>query len=122
MKQSLLILGLGIIMALISCGDNLDWYPRGEVKIVSFSVYDNTGTRNCILYYRITNTGLSKITTTSLSVQVKTDSGVYYKTALNNTGVLSGKEIYGELIIQFTTNKAKIQNTNDVRISNYFFE
>ncbi len=123
--MTLVILASILMLAFFhsSCTNATDWYPTGSVEIMKYRVYDDpTGVRNCTVFYKIENTGQSKINQSTISVKVKTDKGEYFTTAIDTTVILPGKDVYGSISISFFDNLETVDNDTNVKVIDYFFE
>ena len=113
---------LSILTIYTSCQTSTDWYPKGKVNLAGFRIVDAMNTRNCVLFYHITNTGISKITTTTFSLKIQSDLGTYYKTIINGTPIQPTRDIFGDYSISFLSNTEILTNSNNISISGSYFE
>ncbi len=120
-KKGFYFLVIFIVISIVSCS-NTNWYPEGNVEIVSYRVYDEAGNRNCAIFYKIENTGLGQISSTNVSFSVKTNSGEYYITVVDETIVLPGEDIFGNSTVTFFDNTETVSGSADIVIQNFFFE
>ncbi len=106
-----------------SCASGSDWYPTGKVEISKYRVYDTPdGLRNCTVFYKVSNTGQSRINQSTVSIQLDTDKGSYLTTVVNTTVVLPGKSIYGSVNISFFDITETVNDSGSITVTDYFFE
>lgn len=118
MKKIVLI----FIFFFMHCSQQPDWYPTGNVKIMSYRTYENLSVKNCNVFYSISNTGISKISQSTISFQINTLEGIYYLTEINQTTILPNTGIFDSFSFSFFTNTENVSNMNQIAISGYFFE
>jgi len=104
---------------LISCSDPSEWYPLGEITILSHRLYINENEKLvCKVNYEIKNTGKSKISTSIISFKISTDQDDYYYTTEEFITILPENSIYKEYS-QVLLNQNEILSNISV-LSNYF--
>lgn len=113
---------LSFIFLFTFCGNQPDWYPSGNIAVESYRLYETLGTKNCIVYYRISNTGFSEISQSTVSFRINTTGGNYYYTTINQTKILPETMIFDSFVLSFITNTDTLTNANQIVISGYFFE
>ena len=97
------------------------WYPKGSAEISSF--YEiSTGTANeCTVNVKISNTGNSKIRTSTITVAVTTSSRSYFSTIVNSTGILPGKSVYASTTLVYA-DPSETASTAGAKVSDEFYE
>ena len=112
-----------IVMSLVSCNNVADWYPTGKVTIETYRVYTNssTGEKECLINYKIENTGDSSLDKTTFSISLKTDKGEYVSPDLE-VNIHPGKSILSSKIITFLDTAEVVANSDDIVVISEYFE
>jgi hypothetical protein len=71
------------------------------VTVDSYYEASGSGAKTCIITFKITNTGVKKITTSTISYSVKTDKRTYKATNLFQAYVLAGQSIYESTTVTY---------------------
>ncbi|QEN05266.1 hypothetical protein EW093_11260 [Thiospirochaeta perfilievii] len=110
------------IISVMSCNNIEDWYPTGDVGIESYRVYLNKDTekKECLLNYKISNTGNVDISTTTFSLTIKTDKGSYATSEILEVTIQSGKSIINNKTIIFIEDTEFIENQDNIIINSIF--
>lgn len=122
MKIKILIITfLGLI---ISCYNDNDWFPKGNVDILSINksnYEDNINKSYGIVTLRISNSGLSIISKSTFTIEIKTDENTYWKSSVNELRILPGESI--TTITEFDIiNNTEIVDKENIVITSSFFE
>lgn len=110
------------VLITMGCSVSPDYYPRGTVEIKSYLIFDQLGSRYSTIFYSVSNTGISKISSVTISLYIQTDRGDYYKTLVNSISIQPNHSIFGDTTISFVTNNSRITHLSNILIKNAFFE
>ena len=84
---------VGLVMG--SCRtDPAEWYPSGSSSIATFYELSDGTTKSAVLSLRVDNTGRSRISGSTVSVEVKTAARSYFRTFVSSTTILPGGSIW----------------------------
>lgn len=106
-----------------SCSDPADWYPRGRAELVACHETEaqEGALRTCVVYFRVTNTGRSKIGQSSISFSVETDQRLYCKTAVSQVAILPGSSAFFESPLVYASAAERIK-ASGARIVDQYYE
>jgi hypothetical protein len=77
------------------------WYPTGKASVVSIYEQDGVSSRSALVTIKIENTGLSRISTSTVSFSIETDKRSYRTTFVSNVAILPGKAIYDTVTVNY---------------------
>jgi hypothetical protein len=93
---------MGMLVAgMVSCRDPSDWYPCGTVELAGHYELESLGTKSLYATVRISNTGGSVISRSTIGLRATTDSGCYHTSAVSEMRILPGKAIWTTLTIPY---------------------
>jgi len=107
-----ILFALGVIWA-CSPQDPSAWYPKGEASVVAFLETTESGVKLCSVTLKLSNTGLSKIRTSTVSLSLVTGARTYLSTYVSTLAILPGKSVYETKTVAYAdpgeaTEQAKI--------------
>ena len=93
--HGLLILVIGSAVLLLSCQNEGRWYPSADVAVVSQYEYTDpaSGAKALQITLVIHNTSHTSISSSTLTVQVRTDKREYLHTAASTARIIPGGKI-----------------------------
>ncbi|MDX9959126.1 MAG: hypothetical protein RBT68_11850, partial [Spirochaetia bacterium] len=117
--------GLVILVVLFavmsSCRDPSDWYPCGTVELAGHYELESLGTKSLYATVRISNTGGSVISRSTIGLRATTDSGCYYATVVREMRILPGTAIWTTLTIPYAS-PAELLIEGGLVVQQGFFE
>jgi outer membrane lipoprotein-sorting protein len=117
------------ILALCACGLGLSsctqaggsWYPSGTASIALSYESSDTISKSCSFTVKLTNSGQSKISQSSVSVSVETDAHTYYKSLTSTDTILPGGSIYIDGKVAYATLTETLK-PNGVTVVGQFYQ
>lgn len=88
-------------LALASCHSGADWYPVGVAEISSSYEVEASGQKSCVATIKVTNSGLSRISVSTISVKATTDLRSYLRSVVSTVTVLPGASMYFDMVIPY---------------------
>ena len=108
-----------IVLGITSCNNVESWYPTGSVSIESYREYIDldTGTKACLVNYKITNTGNSSIDKSTFFISLKTDKGTYVSPEILEVTVQPNKSILNNKVVTYIDATHPIGNIDSIIIT-----
>lgn len=119
MKSNILM--LFFIVFLMSCANDDEWYPEGSVEVINLNHEEVDGSLYGTITLKVSNTGLSKISTVTSTVQIQSDKRVYWKTIVNEITILPDEYITADFDIGYV-DIDELVTIEDIKVTNAFFE
>ena len=118
--------GVAIIAAALLClGACASQSPlgsqQGSVSVVSYYEATSGSVTSCSITLKITNTGTTKISTSTVSYSVKTGARTYDQTSAYTIGILPGKSVFVNPVVSYA-DSGEITSASDISITEYYFE
>lgn len=118
-----------VLMMFLSCDTGANWYPAGKVELTSYRIDEEFGEKSCVIFYKITNSGLSRISLSTFSMEITTLSSEdntseyhYYSSVADKTTILPQKSVYGSFVLNFFDEGEVISSKEKIAITDAFFE
>lgn len=106
---------------LASCQSSSSWYPTGSATVASNYEVTGSSDKSCIATVKVTNTGSSKISTSTVSVKATTDARSYIKTATSTVVVLPGSSMYFDVTLTYATATETLKK-DSIEISDQYYQ
>lgn len=120
--KSIALAVVAAVVALIaSCSSQASaWYPSGSATVASSYELTGSSDKSCVATIKITNTGSSKISTSTVSVKATTDARSYIKTATSSVVVLPGSSMYLDVSLTYATALESLKSSGLVVTDQYY--
>jgi hypothetical protein len=119
----LLFFYIAAMVSILSCQNETRWYPEAEVEISSSVEYFDpaSGAKALQITLVIHNPSNTSITTSTLAVQVRTDTREYLQTAGSTVRIIPGGKITVNITVPYLETDEKLA-ADGVSLYNAFFE
>ncbi len=110
------------LLVLAACTpDPSPWYPAGTAALDTVYESTNGSTKNCTVTVKITNTGQSEISLSTVSVAVSTAARTYRKTFTSEVRIVPGKSVFASTTVDYA-DAAEALQTDGVSIVEQFYQ
>jgi hypothetical protein len=114
---------IALVVCLLGCQNAGRWYPDADVTISNPIEYtDESGAKALQITLIIHNTGNTSITSSAVTVQVRTDKHEYLQTAGSTARIIPGGKIAVNIAVPYLEAEEQLLATDGVTLYNAFFD
>lgn len=109
------------LLALACQADPSAWYPEGTATLATWYERSDGSDKACVLEFQIENTGSSRISRSTISVEVKTAARSYHASLVSELAILPGGKVYAKGSVTYA-DAAEVTSLEGISVVSAFFE